>query len=439
MEEGRTTLSGGASPLSGEEPAAPSAASNERVTASIENWKRKLLDLSKRNRALNFKMSKVSTIAIVDEQPAEVFRQLYLRERPMRFKAAPEADEQPRLTEENTSLTTHTAQTLVDQSGINQEANRAQSSTIDSSEVSQPNAEEDEDESLNLDFAPYDPSSLDERQTDDWLQTMSRPEALDKSLRRIDEQARLAIDEQGVNTLFLALGVLHYKESQDSEQVFKAPLVLLPVELVRKSARSGYQVRATDEDPIVNPALIEYLKAHGITLPELPDSSAIPEDYDLQALLSATSGLIANKQGWAVKTDIYLGLFSFQKFVMYKDLEANGETFTRHRLIRQLVLRSGGQVAGLPEEIRSMALDDEFPPESTFQVVDADSSQLRAIAACARNHDVVIEGPPGTGKSQTITNLIAQALAADKSVLFVAEKMAALEVVHNRLVQAGLG
>src|SRR5215813_3341928 len=93
----------------------------------------------------------------------------------------------------------------------------------------------------------------------------------------------------------------------------------------------------------------------------------------------------------------------------------------------------------LPDDVRSMVLDDQFPPESTFQVVDADSSQLRAIAACARDHDVVIEGPPGTGKSQTITNLIAQALAANKSVLFVAEKMAALEVVHNRLVQAGLG
>ena len=196
MEDERTSLSGGASPLTGDRPASPSAAfpsaaSNERVTASIENWKRKLLDLSKQNRALNFKMSKVSTIAIVDEQPAEVFRQLYLRERPMRFKAAPEPDEQLSLIEENASLTTHTAQTLVDQSGINQEANRAQNSTIGSSKVSQPNAEEDEDESLNLDFAPYDPSSLDERQTDDWLQTMSRPEALDKSLRRIDERARL--------------------------------------------------------------------------------------------------------------------------------------------------------------------------------------------------------------------------------------------------------
>jgi len=124
---------------------------------------------------------------------------------------------------------------------------------------------------------------------------------------------------------------------------------------------------------------------------------------------------------------------------MYKDLEANSEFFSGHSLIRQIVLRSGGQVVGLPEDIRAMQLDEEFPPESTYQVVDADSSQLKAIAACARNFDLVIEGPPGTGKSQTITNLIAQALAVGKSVLFVAEKMAALEVVHNRLVQAGLG
>jgi hypothetical protein len=178
--------------------------------------------------------------------------------------------------------------------------------------------QQDEGQRPHVELAPHCPASLKQRHTDDWFQTASKPEALDKSLRRLEEQARLAIKEQGVNTLFLALGMLHYKESQESEQAFKAPLVLLPVELTRKSARSGYQVRATDEDPIVNLALIEYLKAHGITL---PDSSAIPEDYDLQALLSATSGLIAIRQGWAVKTDIYLGLFSFQKFVMYKGLE----------------------------------------------------------------------------------------------------------------------
>jgi very-short-patch-repair endonuclease len=453
------------SPTQGTPLTTPSTAGSEKVAASLENWKRKLLDLSKRNRALNFKMSKVSTIAIVDEQPAEVFRYLYLRERAMRFKAAPESDEQAVLIENDPSSTTPTNSTVGDNE-TNSNARHGQlrlddadpqpghdqprldnpnpidtPSKSQSDDTSEPShlADEDEDDSLNLDFAPYDPSSLEQRYTDDWLQTASTPEALDKSLRRIDEQARLAIDEQGVNTLFLALGLLHYTESSESEQIFKAPLVLLPVELSRRTARSGYQVRATDDDPIVNPALVEYLKAQGISLPELPESNAMPEDYDLQALFSETAQLISDKRGWGIKTDIYLGLFSFQKFVMYKDLETHGEDFADHRLIRQLILHSGGQIAGLPSDIRSMTLDDQFPPESTFQVVDADSSQLRAIAACARNHDVVIEGPPGTGKSQTITNLIAQALAADKSVLFVAEKMAALEVVHGRLVQAGLG
>src|SRR2546428_12034836 len=123
---------------------------------------------------------------------------------------------------------------------------------------------------------------------------------------------------------------------------------------------------------------------------------------------------------------------------MYKDLDANSTAIRQHRLAQQLVTRAGSQYLGLPSDIQAMDLDRDFPPESTAQVVDADSSQLRAIAASARGYDLVIEGPPGTGKSQTITNLIAQALAAHKSVLFVAEKMAALEVVHRRLKTAGL-
>ncbi len=106
---------------------------------------------------------------------------------------------------------------------------------------------------------------------------------------------------------------------------------------------------------------------------------------------------------------------------------------------RQLVGREGDRVIGLPDDVRRLELDREFAPEATTQVVDADSSQLRAIAGVSRGYDLVLEGPPGTGKSQTITNLIAQALGAGKSVLFVAEKMAALDVVHARLVKAGLG
>lgn len=388
---------------------------NARVRAALDGWKRKLLDLTKRNRALNFKPTKVSTIAIVDEQPAEVFRRLYLEERPMRFKAAPQPEGEPSQAASSTEPPSESPEREV----------------LDSDEGTA---------ALELDFVPYDSSSLDEKHADEYLQTAAQPDALDKSLRRIDEQAHLALEEQGVNTLFLGLGMLHYKESADSDVVLKAPLVLLPVRLERKSARSGYSLQAADDDPLVNPALREYVKrSFGTSMPDLPTPDAIADDYDLQTLFAAIRQSVSAQNDWAVKTDIYLGLFSFQKFVMYKDLDANTDVFAKHRLMSQLVTRSGTQVVGLPTEIRTMDLDGQFPPEATFQVVDADSSQSRALAAAAHGHDVVVEGPPGTGKSQTITNLIAQALASDKSVLFVAEKMAALEVVHNRLVQAGIG
>jgi very-short-patch-repair endonuclease len=378
------------------------------LSVSIDNWKRKLLDLTKRNRALHFRPTRVSTITIVDEQPAEIFRQLYLRERSMRFKAAPET------------------------------AKPADSTSTPIVDLDLPSEGE---EGPAIDFVPYDASSLDERHTDDWLQTTSHPDALDKSLRRLDEQARLSLEEQGVNTLFLALGMLHYVEADSSSEVFRAPLLLLPVELTRKSARSGYALRATEDDPLVNPALVEQLRrSFGIALPDLPDSSTIPDDYDLQVFFKEASAAVSPRKAWSVKTDIHLALFSFQKFVMYKDLEANGAAVRQHRILRQLVTRDGEQAfRTLPDEIRSLELDQDYPPEATFQVVDADASQLRVIAASSRNYDLVIEGPPGTGKSQTITNLIAQALATGKSVLFVAEKMAALEVVHTRLANVGLG
>ncbi|HYY98486.1 MAG TPA: DUF4011 domain-containing protein, partial [Pyrinomonadaceae bacterium] len=290
------------------------------------------------------------------------------------------------------------------------------------------------------DFVPYDVDTLAERYRDDLLQTSLQAEDLDKALRRIADQSRVSIEEQGVNTLFLALGVLHYKEAEASQEFLRAPLVLLPVELSRKSARAGYTVRVTEDDPVVNPALVEYLRrSFGVTLPEFPDLTDLPEEYSLQQFFSEAAEAVATQPGWQVKTDIYLSFFSFQKFVMFKDLEANADAFGSHPLVRQIILRSGASIRALPEEIRAAELDREFAPERTSQVTNADSSQLRAILAVSRKHDLVLEGPPGTGKSQTITNLIAQALSENKTVLFVAEKMAALEVVYTRLVEAGLG
>jgi hypothetical protein len=298
-------------------------------------------------------------------------------------------------------------------------------------------------ELLALDFAPYDPATLGERHTDEWLQTALAPEALDKSLRRLDEQARLALDEQGVNTLFLALGMLHYAESDDAAgPVLRAPLVLVPVELTRKSARAGYQLRATDDDPLVNPALAEYLRrTSGVRLPDLPDAGTLGDGYDLQQFLAETAAAVGARPRWAVKTDAVLALFSFQKFVMYKDLEANAGALTAHRLVRQLVTRQGRRGApssGCPTTSGGWTSTPSTRPSGPSR----SSTPTRASCApspprrAARPRD---RRPAGTGKSQTITNLIAQALAADKRVLFVAEKMAALSVVHARLVAAGLG
>src|SRR5919108_1334849 len=396
-----------------------------RIAASIENWKRQLLDLSKRNRLLHFRGTTVSTVTIVDELPTEVFRKLYIAEQPMRFLAAPDPPGnggQP-------------AAVPVDRPGRVLPTDDDSTDPID--ELLQDTSEHAA--AGARDFVPYDRARLHDRHTDEWLQTTATAEQLDRSLRRLDEQAQSTIEEQGVNTLFLTLGMLRYTESIDSKEVFRAPLILLPVELSRTSARAAYQLRIGDDEPMVNPALVEHLRRIGVSLPELPEAQTIPDDYDLQTFFTATAAGIAERPQWSVKTDIYLGLFSFQKFVMFKDLEANAGPVAGHRLVQQLIGRSGGHVVGLPAEIRRIDLDEEFPPEKSFQVVDADSSQLRAMAACARGYDLVIEGPPGTGKSQTITNLIAQALGDGKTVLFVAEKMAALDVVHSRLVKAGLG
>src|SRR2546423_9156334 len=147
-----------------------SGSEHDRVAATIGNWKTKLLDVSKRNRALSFRPNKVTTVTIVDEQPAEVFRQLYLQERQMSFRPAPDAPE--------------TAPVPV--------ANNVP-------------PEESEEFGQSLDFVPYDTAELDARHTDDIQQTSASAENLDKSLRRIADQAQASIEEQGVNTLFLAL------------------------------------------------------------------------------------------------------------------------------------------------------------------------------------------------------------------------------------------
>ncbi|HET9983431.1 MAG TPA: DUF3320 domain-containing protein [Longimicrobiales bacterium] len=376
-----------------------------RIETAIEGWKSRLLDLSKRTRLLNFKVNRVATVTAVDELPVEVFRTLYVRRRAMRFAPRPEPLEP---------------------------------AAADAEEPSPDPVNDDVPDLPPVEFSPYEAAALADRYTDDVLQTNAVAEKLDRSLRRLHELAQTTVEEQGVNTLFLALGMLHYYEADSSDVRLKAPILLLPVQLERKSAKAAFTLRAGEDDPLINPALIEYMRrAFAIELPDLPE---VTDDYDPQSLYVEVAEAVGRMPRWKVTNEVFLALFSFQKFVMYKDLERNKEAIGGHRLIQRLCLKSDAEASiGLPAEIASMDLDAEHPPESTFQVVDADASQLRAIAAVARGHDLVLEGPPGTGKSQTITNLIAHALSAGKRVLFVSEKMAALQVVYGRLKAVGLG
>lgn len=385
-------------------------AQNERFIATVNAWKSKLLDLSKRNRALNFKVNKVSTVSIVDELPVEIYKLLCLQGKTLKFKPVDE----PVTEDENRTFETENLFDEAENNGLSQDI-----------QTEYPL------------FSIYQAESLTTNHTDDFLQTNVPPEKLDKSLRRIEEQSRSIIEEQGVNALFLAIGMLHYKESNDSEVFYKAPLILVPVELTRKSAREGFTIKATDDEVIVNPSLVEYLqKNYAIALPEIDYSD---ENYDLQKFFQNVNEAISNQSEWKITNEIYLALFSFQKLVMYKDLEKNTTKINSHKIFNQIINKQGDTFIGLPDGIKKISLDKNFAPENCMQVVDADSSQLRAIATVSQNYDLVLEGPPGTGKSQTITNLIAQALSTGKTVLFVAEKMAALEVVYRRLCAVGLG
>lgn len=277
----------------------------------------------------------------------------------------------------------------------------------------------------------------EDRYTDNQLETRLGPDSLQKKLLKIAREAKTAEEEQGVNVLYLALGFLTWFEDVNSDRPREAPLVLLPVELVRNARTSTYDLKLRDDDLITNLPLQRRLSEDfGLKLPDLePDEGWRPSDY-----FDKIDEMITDRPRWKVDRDgMQLGFFSFSKLLMYLDLalEAwpNG-TLEQHELTRGL-LYEGFE----PEEPLfgpGDRLDEVLPPEKLFHVVDADASQARVIEEVRSGRNLVVQGPPGTGKSQTITNIIATAAREGRTVLFVAEKMAALSVVHDRLVKHGL-
>lgn len=248
-------------------------------------------------------------------------------------------------------------------------------------------------------------------------------------------RARTAIEETGANNLYLALGALTWTERN---KTVRAPLFLVPVTLA--GGRGAlWRLRMDETGAIVpNHCLIEKLRvSRGIVIPELLDPGQDGAGIDLPRALQAVRGAILSggHSGFTLEETAAIGMFAFSTLEMWKDLTEAWRSFVERPVVQHLV-----ETPGLP------FLDEAPEPEpdataeaTTYLPVAADGSQIEAVRWARAGRSFVLEGPPGTGKSQTITNLVADCLAHGRSVLFVAEKQAALDVVKRRLDDVGLG
>lgn len=260
-----------------------------------------------------------------------------------------------------------------------------------------------------------------------------------RRLTEIYRAARRAQEEGDASELFLALGMLAWYETDKSETRRYAPILMLPVSLLRKSVHEGFKLEAGDEDPALNVTLLEMLKKeHGIQIAGVDPLPGDESGVDVTAVFRRFREAVRDVDRWEVVEQAWIGLFSFNKFLMWRDLTARTDELLKNRVVDHLVNRPKETFPSSGEFPRAERLDQDRRATGVFCPLSSDSSQLAAVMAAADGRSFVLEGPPGTGKSQTITNLIAHCLAEGKRVLFVSEKMAALSVVQRRLSQLGL-
>ena len=371
--------------------ATPDRASLDR---QLNQSRKELLDLTGRNSLLNFRPSRIRGLKITDAIPHEVFRILVRDRRAMSFRPAEAATEAaPAPDDQKTPAALPPLMATDD-----------------------------------------DPGRPAGRRADNRLQTPYDRTQLDLRLRNTFRFAHTSLEEQGVNILYLALGMLHWYESESSEDPRWAPLILVPAALSRTDARTRFKIEFADEEIDANLSLEEKLRQEfDIRLPPLSDA----EDIDVGA--SPRVVVAVRPHRWSVMrrdspASFYLTNCSSTRTARRP---GRGQASVNHPIHQPV------RYGGFREPDSTIAeddhLDEHLDVSDTHQVVDSDSSQTLAVIDVKNGRNFVIQGPPGTGKSQTITNLIAEAIASDKRVLFVAEKMAALDVVKRRLDEIHIG
>jgi len=395
------------------------------VHAGLKHMREKLLDLTTRNRLLNFKHSARSSVRIIDELPDVLFGRLINQEKSFSFIPVQRLSRQERREYEH---------------DYRQDHGLSQSEDVPEPDVRRVAIMRGFDTSFEMPFPAGD--DFPEKHLDDKIQVLLYPEDLEASLNNLYRQARLGTEETGVNFLHLAIGFLEWDDLQRPGQKYQAPLMLLPVQLERggvdpTTAIRQFTIRQSGEDLRDNLSLAMKLHEMGLSLPPIDNDEGTVKPPE--TLFTDLSGVLQTKPNWRIKRYVTLSMFQFGKMVMFEDLDParwNGRLFS-HPIVSMFFEgnpRQAGDSANAYEDL------DSTEPLGRFPIIeDADSSQHSVLVDTIEGKNLVVEGPPGTGKSQTITNLIAATLNAGKTVLFVSEKMAALEIVKRRLDEAGLG
>ena len=349
-----------------------------RVKAHMRRWQDRVLDLTKSNPLIGLNRSRVAKFPVIEPDANALFSMFVLEEKQLRMPHVRKRASQP---QQSLLLIPDEEAEFVIEPG-----------------------------DITLDVKPVD---------------------LIRRLRRIHNNARTTIEERGVTTLYLTFGVLRWKDDLFGESV--SPLWMVPCEFESKGPNAPLRLCLADEDAQINPALEYYLRErHKIELPEIPDE---PDQQSLMKFLQHIRRAV-REQSWKVTEEIWLSTFSFESLVIYRDLQALVDVAISHPVVGALsrATKTTCKSEALPYELDTLPTPTTVP----IPVLPTDSSQLEALTLCSLGHHVVVHGPPGTGKSQTIANLIANALAGNKKVLFVSAKMAALNIVHERLKELGL-
>lgn len=405
----------------------------------LERQRRRLLDLSAANRLLHYRHPKRMAVRIIDELPRVIFDRLS-DGRSLTFVPVPEPEPPTQVhdTPPATAVGSATMEAVgharaARQKLLLQEAERLGINT-----------------SYELPDAPKVGASTSRKHQDRQLQTLYFPEELEAQLRHIQGLAQTAIQETGANLLHLVFGFLRWHEKGKENNPRRAPLVLMPVTLKRNPPDPETRIHSYDvafnEGEAIEPniTLVEKLKQEfSLSLPAFDAKDGLESYFQkVREMLNSAP------KTWGLERQVTLALLSFGRLLMWRDL--NPEHWPQERPLfsspQIRLLLEGRQekeagvsyTAGRRNEVYDLD-DRSLTPKLPPLVVDADSSQHSVLVDVLRGESLVVQGPPGTGKSQTITNLIGAALAAGKTVLFVTQKLAALEVVSRRLAEVGLG